>query len=175
MTTTAPDDDFDNALAVFSHDIRALLPEGARQLLTDRIRSVHADWPNLGFADAADMARASLKGRYPHAQKRLDDLARIRQEAEWGVAGTAAELAFYNRIEPVLPELERLERLHPGQAGVRDLLEAAGKTLQEVGLSEEDATLLDQMMAEEQRALSGVRACGHEASGEGCDLGCDAL
>jgi hypothetical protein len=63
MISTPPDDDFDNALAVFGYDIRAILPEPACQLLTDRIRAVHADWPDLGFADAVAVARAALAGQ----------------------------------------------------------------------------------------------------------------
>lgn len=59
---TPPDDDFDNALAVFSHDIRALLPERAVHLLLDRARSVHAQWPDMLLGEVIELARSTLAG-----------------------------------------------------------------------------------------------------------------
>lgn len=60
---TPPDDDFDNALAVFGHDIRAVMPAWGVQYLTDEIRRVHAEMPELDFADAAAIARTRMTAR----------------------------------------------------------------------------------------------------------------
>lgn len=64
MTTAPPDDDFEskfeNALAVFTHGVRVILPEPACQLLTERIQDIHDDCPELDFAEAAAAARGAL-------------------------------------------------------------------------------------------------------------------
>ena len=62
MTTAPPDDDFDNALAVFHHDLRAIMSEADCQTVVDRIRSVHASWPDMPFDDAAELVRATMSG-----------------------------------------------------------------------------------------------------------------
>lgn len=63
LTTAPPDDDFDNALAVFHHDIRAIMSEADCQTVIDRIGAVHASWPEMPFDDAAELVRATMAGR----------------------------------------------------------------------------------------------------------------
>jgi hypothetical protein len=60
-TTTPPDDEFDNALAVFHHDVRAVLPEFVCQFLVDEIREVHESDPSFSFADCVEIARTALQ------------------------------------------------------------------------------------------------------------------
>lgn len=63
MDTITPDDDFDNSLAVYLHDIRIILPAAACRLLEYRIRAVHTDQPSLDLGDAVVAALAALDGR----------------------------------------------------------------------------------------------------------------
>ena len=132
MTTRTPPlpDDFDNELAVFTRNIRAVLPEGDCQILVSRIRAVHADWPDLTFADAADMARASLHGER-------------KQRAQ--------EVAAFERIQASVPRLRRLGLLHPDHATVADALAANSITWQDIGLTEADGVLLQQMVNKSDR------------------------
>ncbi|MFR9794270.1 hypothetical protein ACL07V_37550 [Streptomyces sp. MB22_4] len=62
LTTAPPDDDFENSLAVFHHDLRAVMSEADCQSVVDRIRSVHASFPDMPFDDAAEFVRATMSG-----------------------------------------------------------------------------------------------------------------
>ncbi|GAA3590738.1 hypothetical protein [Streptomyces osmaniensis] len=130
MTLNPAGDGFDSSLAVFAHDIRSVLPEDDCHRLVDRIRAVHGDWPDLGFADAADMARASLRGeREQHAR----------------------QAAAHERIHASVPHLRRLHLLHPDHASVADALAARGLAWGDVGLTAADGVLLQSMVDESDR------------------------
>ncbi|MGW7386576.1 hypothetical protein [Streptomyces sp. NPDC054794] len=93
MTITPPNQPFDDAFASFQLAVGAALPEQACKHLVERIRAVHADWPDLPFVDTADMARASLTAERRQVRVRLADLERQEQEAVEKLRESQAYLA----------------------------------------------------------------------------------
>jgi hypothetical protein len=149
MTTNPPTGNaFESHLAQFSQQIRAVLPEEACLRFVERIRAVHADWPGLDFADCADMARASMAGERKQVKAKLDDLDRKRRKAAEQMEKEQAYLDALQRIEPALPEVQRLAYRFPGCSSTAELLNRAGTTFAALGMVEEDGRVLDEMLAE---------------------------
>ncbi|NUS25067.1 MAG: hypothetical protein HOV92_12705 [Streptomyces sp.] len=90
-----------------------------------------------------DDLEISLTAQRQHVKEDRQEVEHAAQQVV-----TAAYLATVQRIEPALPELERLLSLHPESTSTAGLLAAAGMTFADLGMMEEDGLLLDQMMAE---------------------------
>ncbi|GHC73082.1 hypothetical protein [Streptomyces cinnamoneus] len=59
--------------------------------------------------------------------------------------GTDRLAEWVERVEAAVPELERLERLHPQCTSLADVLNKAGKAWADVGLTAEDGARLDEV------------------------------
>ncbi|MFJ9889520.1 hypothetical protein ACIQRW_27205 [Streptomyces sp. NPDC091287] len=133
---------FDAQFSGTLHSAREILPESSVLLLEGKLRQIHAERPDLDVQEVVSMALDVFQGDAIDARIAMEEAGTRVDEA---AAAEAARSASMQRISERSGDLDALEAQFPGRATMAEVLAAVGASWADLGLSEQDGILVEEI------------------------------
>lgn len=145
-------DQFDAQIGDMLSSAREVMPEGSALLLERKLLQIHAKRPDLTAPEVLRMAFDVLDGEEVDARIGLDETSARAREA----AVEDARIESMKRIAAVSGDLDALEAQFPGRETLAEALAAVGASWADLGLSEDDAALAEEIRRDMRQGGSGL-------------------
>lgn len=139
---------FDLHLAHYLTVARNHLPEHGLRYVETKVRQIHTERPDLALHEVLNTAMGVLEGELADSQFSLAGIRARTAQAEKEVTDRQRSIEAIERALARMPALAELEEQYPGRATLAQVLEDAGKTWADLGLTEADGVLLQQLIDE---------------------------
>jgi hypothetical protein len=134
-------DRFEAQLADTLRWTNEVAPDAAVHLLERKLRQIHGDRPDLSMSEILIVAFDVLEGEGVEAPVAMEQARERAHEA----AVSEARFAAMQRIAERAGDLDALEAQFPGRGTIAEMLAVVGHTWADLGLSEEDGMLAEEI------------------------------